>query len=338
MKMHKFSKLACVLCAGLALAGEANASLVLFQSFTGPGVGKSTDGCGSMSQTCALTASVPVGATVRGVYLYSSAFAQPGGGAPSGTLQLNDGVTNPVTPYGGGAQVALGLAAGSLQAYRNDLTSFFTGPNAIVGNAAPLSFTVTENNATQDGEALVVVYEAGGPTSTAFIFDGASNPAGDSFGFNIAPFTGGVADMRLGIGFSFDGSAPASPSNTGQVSTIMVGPAVLTSVAGHCDDAKDVACLDGNLITVGGWNDPSSPANPTIDQDHERYNLGSLLNPGDTLVNVTTNNPSNDDNIFLAVFDFSGSATVTTVPEPTPLALMFIGGIACFGFSRRRRV
>ena len=78
---------------------------------------------------------------------------------------------------------------------------------------------------------------------------------------------------------------------------------------------------DGNLITVGGDNDPFSPNLPTTPNDHERYNLVPYLSLGDTGFTVTNANASLDDNIFLALFHITGEAVVIcqercTVPEP----------------------
>ncbi len=323
--MNKFSKIALAMLAGVAFAAPAHASLSLFKSFTGA-VAQTTDGCGSTTQTCNLTANIPVGATVLGVYLYTSNFssAASGGNITLGANTTSYSANTPLGSTGGG------------QAYRADLTSFFA-PLLLNGSASPFNFTVTETHPSQDGEALVIIYSK--PllaTSTIFVFDGFSNNAADSFAFTIAPFAGGMAEMRIGDGFSFDGTDPANPSGNGQVSTIKVNGNTLTSNAGHCDDAKDATCTNGNLITVGGDNDPFSPLNPTVAQDHERYNLGLLLPNGTTGITISTQNPSNDDNIFLATFAFSGTAVVGLVPEPDSIVLL-VAGLAGFGLLRRRK-
>ena len=135
--MNKLLKLTVGVVAALGLAGGANASLSLFSSFSGAGVGMSTGGCGSLSQTCTLTANVPAGATILGVYIYSSMFGQTSSGAPGGTYA---GPTTAATSYG--PMTALGVnTAGGLQAYRRDVTSNVAFGTDIKGGNKTVTMT-----------------------------------------------------------------------------------------------------------------------------------------------------------------------------------------------------
>ena len=318
---------------GIGLAGPAAAALSVLNSFTGQ-FDVSTDGCGSTTQSCTLTANAPFGAVVQAAYLYTSTF---GAVSPSGL----GGTFNGNAVGGLGGYTDLG-STGGLQAGRIDVTGIVsTVINGGLGGA--YNFGYTESSANQDGGALVVVYSnVGLPTITIGILDGFSETTGDSAFINFAnPLTplavGFRAEMRLGIGFSFDGSDPQNPTGSGQVSEVTVNGTPLTNVAGHCDDAIDASCGNGNLITVGDDADPFSVILPTIAGDHEKYDIKTLLNTGDTQIAIRTLNPSDDDNIFLAVFAVSGEGQVTTsTPEPVSIAL-FGTGLLGLGLLRRRR-
>jgi hypothetical protein len=66
---------------------------------------------------------------------------------------------------------------------------------------------------------------------------------------------------------------------------------------------------------VGGFDDPFSPALPSYNDDHERYNLVPFIDLGDTSITVDTINASQNDNIFLALFYVAGLAGIN---EPPP--------------------
>jgi len=320
---------------GLLSLERAEASLSLFQTYVGTN-SLSTGGCGSTTQACSFTSSVPVGSTVLGAYLYSSDV--PSGGAPGGTL---DGSTvNYSTP--------LGANPYGLEAYRADVTSIVTSAVAAASSST-LTFNVTETNAAQDGEALVIVYSNPSlAVQTVGILDGFSTSAGDSSSINFAtPLNpsapGFFADMRIGDGYSYDGTGCTLNS---QVSLITVNSQALTNVAGCNDDSVDATPANGNLITIGGDFDPYTPIvaggeNVTAD-DHERYDLSSFITAGDTSINIHTQNPSGDDNIFLETFDVSGIAgvnappPVTGVPEPMSVAVLSVGMLG-LGYARRKR-
>src|SRR5438132_14195490 len=74
MNILKAGLLATTALACVALAGHANASLVLFNSFTGNEL-VSTDGCGSNTATCTLQSNIQAGSTIQAAYLYSSTFS-----------------------------------------------------------------------------------------------------------------------------------------------------------------------------------------------------------------------------------------------------------------------
>jgi len=97
----------------------------------------------------------------------------------------------------------------------------------------------------------------------------------------------------------------------------------MTSSAGGEDDGEQA---NGALITAGGIGDSNTnPPDPNGDPtsaryDDELYDLKPFVNTGDTLINVHTINPSNDDNIMFAGLLVSGAAVVGEGAILTPVS------------------
>ena len=334
MRYSKHAMLAVALTASSMLAAtDAKASLTLFKSYVG-NYGLSTDGGGSQeSDSYTISAFVPLGATVTAAYLYQATWSSTG--TPDAiTLDGNALTFDP--------QVPNATACCSLASARADVTNLIAA--AVDGGpGGQYDFTITEaNSGTTDGTALAVIYSlASLGTTTVALLDGFASVTGDATALNFAdPFDptapGFTAEMRLGIGFSC----------CGQQSTVAVNGTTITTAAGNNDDGLG-GVSNGQLITMGGSDDPVSGLLPAYADDHERYDLTPYISQGDTAINVLTSNASQDDNIFLAAFVVSGEAGVNEpppgVPEPSVWAMMIAGfgltgSMARYRRTRERRV
>lgn len=268
-----------------------------------------------------VTAIVPTGSRIEAAFLYGSTFS---GGSVS-SVQL----TRDADSLTAGGFTALGATAG-LQGYRTDITTFIR--EAIdTGDASPFDFTVSNiSGSAVDGFALVVVYSnPDESTRTISLLDGFSATTGDDFSLSFSePVNttqeGFEALVSLGIGFGFQ---PA-----GQFSRITVDGRQLTTSAGGQDDG---VAADGGLITIGGIGDSSANPDPNVTDgggprtDDELYDLAAgnsanaapFLANGATKLEITTINPSNNDNIFFAGFNITAVVAVDTDENDAPVAV-----------------
>jgi hypothetical protein len=197
--------------------------------------------------------------------------------------------------------------------YYSDVTTI-VAPILNAAGAGISSLAVTEClTYSVDGVGLLVIFsDASASPKTIIIMFGGLSSAGDNFALTLgAPIDpdapGALLNMGLGIEYGYQGSL--------QYSIIDVNGSRLTTAAGGADDAVD-SPTNGNLITVGGIGDVNTnPANPFAlpvnhYSDDELYSLLPFITNVTTNILVATSNPSNDDNVFLAYFEISGSAII----------------------------
>ena len=295
----------------------ASASLGEFFSATGK-LSLSVDGGGSNDANGhTIQVEKPnASATVRKAFVLAASTGFSGRVLNNGDVAING------TPINWTSQVA-----GPISNFNHlaDVTSII---KSGIDAAAPgrISFTFTEVNTFGiDGEVLVVVFDDPAQTkdTTVVLLFGSQAIAGDSFAITLAEpinpsASGALADMGLGISFSFQGeTGHTCGTSSAQFSTVTVNNHLLTSCAGSFDDGQ---AANGALITVGGLDDsnnnPSDPSQQAADgktprvEDDELYSLLPFITSQDTSISVLTRNPSNDDNIFFAYFHLSGAAVV----------------------------
>jgi hypothetical protein len=293
----------------LALSGVANASLTTHYVFNGHG-GYSTDGLGQNGTGGTIQAEVPAGSTVVKAILHGTYF-QVVPDAAARTIDFDGTVLNMDLV----SSIEL-IPNFFLSTTRYDVTAQVAAK--VGGGGGITNFTVNTDPAFLDGVALTVVYSNPSlPENTIAVLDGSASTGGDTATFILAgpldkTVPGFQATMSLGSGFSFQVGAPADHLCGGvQFSLVDVNSQRMTSCAGNYDDGY---AANGGLITVGGVGDSTdNPADPNTQTgtDDELYNLDPFLDQGDTSIEIKSANPSNDDNLFLAVISISAEATVT---------------------------
>jgi len=263
----------------------------------------SADGLGTLDDSGTISALKPSdGATVRRAFLAAASTGGYSSYVADGCITL------------AGTPVSWSAYASNPYPFRNTWAEV-TDIVAPVVDAAPagvVDLTLTEcSTLAIDGSALYVIFDDPATTfvRTAVVAFGAQNPAGDTFyiGFGSPVEIDDTTVIEMGLAISY-----GYQSGSCQASNIDVNGARITSSAGGNDDG-DYA--NGALVTVGGiGDDRAGVADPFFEcggdftyYDDELYDIADQVVSGDTGVVVTTANPSNNDNIFVAhlLLDFA---------------------------------
>lgn len=267
--------------------------LQMFEIFNGP-YGLSTDGYGANNNVEGnISAMIPRGSKVEKAYLYAAGVGSSGSvydvEFEGNAVDYNDSVVWSGEGYKTGRMEVTDIVKNSIS-------------NGACNAEGLCNFKIKELGY-NDGEALVVIYKnLSLPSSTIAILDGHAKMSGDSTVVNVTePIDktkpGFFANMYLGISYSY-----SSGYSYSQTSNVKVNGTTLTTNAGSQDDGY---ASNGGLITVGSFDDPFSPLDPEGADDHEKYDLTSLLSNGDKSIKIDTYNSSRDDNVFLAIFHLS---------------------------------
>jgi pimeloyl-ACP methyl ester carboxylesterase len=288
-------------------------------------VSVSIDALGTLNTTGEIQVMKPAGATVRKAFLAS---------ATTGFAYYNQGPLADGDVYLEYFPVYWNtITESSIYSY-NHLADVTVIIKAVVdpAPAGRVDLNVFESDSYRiDGETLVVIFDdpSQSEDNTVALLFGAQNWSGDTFEITFdRPIDTDdpnlVLDMSLAISYGAQGCA------NGQYSQIDVNGSRLTTSAGGEDDGT---CANGALVTAGGVDDsnanPPDPYSGDTDDpryDDELYNLKPFVEDGDTGITVNTYNPSADDNIFMAVFSLSGSASIGIEPARPVFFLPGIGG------------
>ena len=271
------------------------------------------------------------GATVKAAYLFAASTGFSDYTPVDGDVTLNGNAVS----WNAAETINNNISSVNVEA---DVTSIIAPiVNAASPGLVPITAAEPNNTADIDGEVLAVVFND--PTAPAnnsiILLYGAQYTAGDTFNINLGtPIDLSNPDLSvsMGIGDSY------SYQPAGQYSTIDVNGQLMTSSAGGQDDCDQkyqatpdwTQCGNGALLTVGGIGDSTAnPPDPSATDetcgpadtpptdvpaaprcDDELYNLLPFVHTGDTSIQVDTDNPSSDDNIFFASLDLTATSAI----------------------------
>ncbi|MCA2684589.1 MAG: DUF3344 domain-containing protein [Microcystis sp. M038S2] len=332
MKKLTYSLLPLGITVGLCLnIAPASAGFIVREVI--PDAALSIDGFGSTTNSGVIQANIPTGSTIQRAYLYAaSVWNKPVDGVTFNGTSLPESLAITLSPQ----------LDNTATTVLWDVTDIIK--SSVTGGLQDFSIVENDDN---DGAVLVVAYS--NPSTQGFtsvILDGELSTTGGTSQFDfVSPYTGG--DFLVSLASSYS-RQPSWQFTQIDVTTDSTNNRRLTTSAGGQDDGE---AADGGLITVGGIGDdpanpgpfdsPSDPSAPRIDDEYYNLALGNIENAdpfislGDTFLRLTTQNPTNDDNVF-GLFITSGFK-ITATPVPEPSMTLGIFGIGAIGILLSRR-
>jgi hypothetical protein len=186
-----------------------------------------------------------------------------------------------------------------------------------------------ENSDLIDGVVLAVVFRVADDATShdVRLYFGSHGPSGNGFTIELGQPADAATQYNLGVGISY---GLQTTKDTKQYTVIDVNGRRLTGSAGGPDDGSPSV---GALITVGGLEDnssnpPDAVATPVnLASDDEYYDLTPFIRSGDTRIEISTANPSKDDNLFFASFS-THRASSTVVSQVSATSAFMAGGTA----------
>jgi hypothetical protein len=283
----------------------------------------SLDGLGTSSGTGTIQVDKPsAGAKVVGAYLT--------------VANLWGSTTTPTGYQLAGQNVTFTHTASNSNSknYLADVTSLIkTSVDSASAGNIDISVDEGANNNSIDGSSLLVIFDDPDSLWGSLIFMfGVADPSGDTFGAAFPALGANELNghwMSLAISFGFQATNLGQSSEISITTSANATPAYLTKVAGGSDDGE---AANGALVTIGGIGD-STANNPGTSTtfvspertDDELYSLDQYLLAGDTELTLSTINPSNNDNIWQAVFFLSRVQVANAVVVDDPQVTASIG-------------
>jgi hypothetical protein len=277
----------------LFLPSLANAQLVEVYKITGMPVTLTADGV-SAANPYTLNVPKPANAKLLKAYMVLANHGNNNGAFTSKRATLDGTAPSWVN----GTALAFWGAEDFESAYADVTSQVNTKALTAGSTAATLRFTVTETDtAATQGTGIVAFWDDPASSKTAAsLYVGMHAPAGETTTINLgSPWTTGK-NLELGLGIEWSASS-------NEYSIVKINGTQLSNTAGGTNDG------DSSHFTFGEPSDPYPTGGWNGDAEH--YDASSLIADGSTSISLYSQNPSNNDGIFMLWYTSDASVLPT---------------------------